>query len=178
MGSRARTFLANWRDEVRDSDLDATAKAVGLALSTRMNRHGMCFPSKERIATDTGLSARTVDGAIDRLEQRGLLDVSRSRGRSSNRYTAVSTPRELPGSEAPTPQELPGNPATAAPQPRSKEQPTPQELPPKAIESIPSLLPNDGREGGSSNGETPKAPEHIGQHVLDAYLERLKKLTR
>jgi hypothetical protein len=163
MGSRARTLLAKWRDAVRDSDLSSTAKLVALALSTRMNRYGGAWPSKDTIAGDTSLGRRTVDAAIETLEREGYLSVSRSRGRSSNRYTATNPARdagltlqELPGSDWSTPQDVRPHPATAAPQPGNSLHPTPQELPGKASESIPPFpSAQDGEEGGSSNGEQP-----------------------
>jgi hypothetical protein len=177
MTSRARTDLQKWRDAVRDSELKSTAKLVALVLSTRMNRHLVAYPSKETIATDCSLSRRSVDAAVDVLEKAGYLQVSRSRGRSSNNYTGT-TPQELQGSRPPTVHDVPGNPATDAPQPGSKRPPTPQELPSKASESIPPFPPFNGREGGSSNGERPETPNRIEQHELNAYVERLREAAR
>jgi hypothetical protein len=86
-----RAQLAAWRDALRDSDLDPTAKLVGFVISTWWDRNGNgAFPSKPTITAAAGLrSPRAVDQAVHRLEQAGFLDVSRSRGRSSNRYSAT-----------------------------------------------------------------------------------------
>lgn len=87
--SRRRAPQAAWREAVQESTLDPGAKFVALALSIYMNKKGECFPAKETLARDCSLSKRTVDYAILRLERAGFLNVSRSRGRSSNHYRAT-----------------------------------------------------------------------------------------
>jgi hypothetical protein len=77
-----------WRDAIRDSTLDATAKAVAWTLSTYMNGRGEAWPSKNTLAVGASKSKRAVDGAIVRITRAGYLDVSQSKGRSSNRYQA------------------------------------------------------------------------------------------
>ncbi len=82
-----------WRDAIRDSDeLDRTAKLVAFVLSTYMNGSGKAFPSKGTIAAGAGLGSgrRAVDQAIVRLEAAGYLDVQRTKGRTSWRYTATT----------------------------------------------------------------------------------------
>lgn len=85
-----RAILAEWRNALRDSRLDTTAKAVGFVIATYWSSSGRnAFPNKETIAKGATVSKRTADTAIDRLEAAGFLDVSRSRGGSSNRYLAT-----------------------------------------------------------------------------------------
>jgi hypothetical protein len=86
----SRSLLAAWRDAVRDSGLDRTAKLVAFVISTYMDSIGKAFPSKATIAAGSSLGAgrRAVDRAVDRLEASGLLKIRRSRGRVSFRYFA------------------------------------------------------------------------------------------
>ncbi len=89
---RGRPFVAQWREAVRESDADSTAKTVAWALSTWMNSSGSAFPSKQTIARGASLSVRAVDAAIDRLDVENggeLLIVSRRRGSRGWRYQAV-----------------------------------------------------------------------------------------
>jgi hypothetical protein len=78
-----------WRDAIRDSDLDRTAKLVAYTLSTYMNSEGECWPGKDLLARKVPLAKRAVDGAIARIEQGGYLLVARSLGHASNRYYAT-----------------------------------------------------------------------------------------
>jgi hypothetical protein len=83
-------LVPTWRNEIRDSELDAKAKHVGLTLSTWMSSDGVCYPSRPTQAEACGYSVRTIDRAIARLERAGLLVVSRGTGRgNSNQYAAV-----------------------------------------------------------------------------------------
>ena len=68
-----RKSLGNaWRDAIRDSDLDRTAKLVAFVVSIYMNGQGWAFPSKATIAEGCNLdSIRTVDVAVQRLERAG-----------------------------------------------------------------------------------------------------------
>jgi DNA-binding MarR family transcriptional regulator len=85
-----RALLAKWRDALRDSQLDKTAKTVGYVIATYWNSRGLsAFPAKKTIAAGASVSKRTADAAVDRLELAGFLEVSRSRGRLSNRYAAT-----------------------------------------------------------------------------------------
>lgn len=78
-----------WRIAVRESSLDATAKHVALTLDTFMDKRGLAWPGRQTLAEATGYAVRTVDRALVRLEQAGLLTVKRGGGRRSNRYCAV-----------------------------------------------------------------------------------------
>jgi DNA-binding transcriptional ArsR family regulator len=78
-----------WRLELVESELDATARLVGLTLDTFMSAGGVCFPSRAAIAHRSGLDVRTVERATRRLERAGLLRVERGGGRTCSRYYAL-----------------------------------------------------------------------------------------
>ncbi len=61
--------------------LTATTKAVLVALAARADPKGCCYPSIDRIADDTRLSARACQKAIPDLEAGGFLTVNRNTGR-------------------------------------------------------------------------------------------------
>jgi hypothetical protein len=142
-----RAQLARWRDAIRDSNLDGTAKLVGFVISTWWDRNGNgAYPSKPTIAAAASLrSPRAVDEAVHRLEAAGFLDVSRSKGRSSNRYSAtLPTPHDGAGSTMHADAGLPRipvhgltdfNPASNGTQPCTKQ---PLTLHPAAPESAES----------------------------------------
>jgi hypothetical protein len=96
--------VAHWRNALRDSDLDRTAKLVGFVLSTYMDGRMAAWPAKTTLAHGASLGREgqkgntAVDTAIDRLEARGLLVVDRKRGRRGFHYTGV-IPRWYEGFE-------------------------------------------------------------------------------
>jgi hypothetical protein len=87
--------VRHWRNALRDSELDRTAKLVGFVLSTYMDGRGAAWPAKTTLAEVASLGREgqkgntAVDTAIDRLEGAGLLVVDRRRGRRGFLYTAV-----------------------------------------------------------------------------------------
>lgn len=87
----------DWRNAIRDSDLDRTAKLVCFVISTYMNGKGEAYPAKETIASGAGLGKgkRSVDQAVNRIEAAGYLGVERFKGRRSFRYLAT-TPNVAP----------------------------------------------------------------------------------
>jgi len=123
---------ARWRNAIRDSDLDRTAKGVAYTLSTYMNGAGEAFPSKDTLAAGAGLgSRRSVDVAVDKLEAEGFVTILRSRGRRSFRYRAA--PASLNGA---APARLTAdNGASDDTQLRTPRHPTAHALLPKAVES-------------------------------------------
>lgn len=149
-----RSLVMEWRDAVRDSDLPAAVRLVALALSTRMSSSGSAYPSKERIATDCGLSKRTIDRAIETLEAARLLAVSRSTGRSSNRYQAIPTLQELQGSED-------ANRATDDGRPCNPRPPTMQQLHPKAVEIERESVSGKERRGATRSAKHPTPAEQV-----------------
>jgi hypothetical protein len=102
-----------WRIAVRDSrhpHIDVTAAAVAFALDSYANRQGYCWPSRNTIAAGAKCDVRTVDRAVRRLEAAGFVEVSRSRGRTSNSYRLL-----IPNSGTPPPLNSDGeSPLTAA----------------------------------------------------------------
>ena len=96
--------VAVWRDAIRDSGLDRTARLVAFVLSTYMTADGETghdrqhpSPSKTTLARGAGLSSAykgstAVSAAIDRLQAAGYLEVERRRGWQGYRYRA-SIPR-------------------------------------------------------------------------------------
>jgi hypothetical protein len=85
----SKSLPAIWRDAIRDSALDRTAKLVAFVLATFMNRQGHCYPSQDTIAAGGSLTDRAVHLATSRLERSGFLTVERSKGRSSHSYLAA-----------------------------------------------------------------------------------------
>lgn len=90
-----RPPLAEWRDAIRDSDLDVTAKAAAWALSTYFTGDGRTghdrqhpAPSKATLARGISVCKRTLDAAIHRVEIAGYLFVGQSSGRRTNHYEA------------------------------------------------------------------------------------------
>jgi len=67
-------------------DVSPAKKLVLLALADRADENHVCYPSNQRICSDTGLHRETVFKAIDELEADGFLTVTRVLGRS-NRFT-------------------------------------------------------------------------------------------
>lgn len=101
MSSTRKGLSAVWRDAIRDSDLDRTAKAVAFVLSTYVDGRGQAFPSLETLAAGASVTARSVYPALARLEGNGFLYVQRSKTRRGNRYlvTLPETANELRRSE-------------------------------------------------------------------------------
>ncbi|WP_421789244.1 helix-turn-helix domain-containing protein [Hyphobacterium sp.] len=64
--------------------LKGPAKAVAFTLAMRENKKlGYAWPSIQKIADDCGYSTRSVQRALNKLEQRGLVIIYRRRGRSN-----------------------------------------------------------------------------------------------
>lgn len=62
------------RQMIRSGDLTTTAKLVGAAMFDYSDEHGRnVFPSKAKLATDTGLSKSTVHRAIQSLRDAGWI---------------------------------------------------------------------------------------------------------
>lgn len=78
-----------WRNAIRDSGLDMTAKLVAHTLDTYLDGHGDGWPSRATIANGATCSVSAVKRAIHRLEAGGFLLVVRSSGRRTNRYHAT-----------------------------------------------------------------------------------------
>jgi hypothetical protein len=140
--SSRRADPLRWRDAVRDSDLDPTAKLVAFVISTYMDGAGKCFPGKELLAQGSSLrSIRSVDYAVHRIESAGLIRVARSRGGGPNRYhaavphaDAVLSPQRKTGCTT-------GNPACGGSKPRISLPKTPHAVAPESAEGAESGAP-------------------------------------
>src|SRR6266508_1643460 len=97
----SRTFLAKWRNAVRDAEcLDSSAKLILLMLSTYMDASGLAWPAKTTLAGKARISARTVDRAISAAELAGFLNVTHATGykRAGNKYRAT-IPNSVTGTD-------------------------------------------------------------------------------
>lgn len=102
--------LVDWRHAICETDLDSTAKLVALVIGCYMNAVGEARPSRATIARSAGLSVRSVELALPRIEGTGFLSVKHSKGRTANRYQADltanlvrrSTAKDVRGSDRPT----------------------------------------------------------------------------
>lgn len=78
-------------DRVYKSDLPSRAKQIMFYLINRANAEGTCFPSNKTIATDCGISTRTVQRTMKVLLEKGFIKKdSRFRelgGQTSNLFT-------------------------------------------------------------------------------------------
>jgi hypothetical protein len=88
--SGRRSVSIRWRNAIRDSSLDRTAKLVAFVLSTFFNAAGYARVSKETLAAGGSVTDRAVDSAINRIEEAGFLTVARSNGGNgwTNEYFA------------------------------------------------------------------------------------------
>jgi hypothetical protein len=130
-----------WRDAIRDSELDGTAKHVAHVISTYMNGAGDTFVGKATIAKGASLkSVRAVDYAVKRLEREGLIEIVPSMGGRPNHYLARtphhdagSTPHGDAGS---TPHLTTSDPASDDSEPRTAVPSTPHgDAPESEVES-------------------------------------------
>jgi Helix-turn-helix domain len=112
---------------------NCTSKLVLIALADNSNDQRVCWPSIDYIAKKCDLSINAVSSQIKKLELMGLIEVDRSIGRTSNRYTI-----------------LPNQPPTAC---RVQLKPTPHgvDQPPTALD----LTPHDV---GTNHKEPSKEP--------------------
>ena len=67
--------------------VDAYCKAVLHALAHRIDNSQSCWPSMARLAEDSGMSIRKAREVTRQLHEIGLIEVTHSQGRKSNRYT-------------------------------------------------------------------------------------------
>lgn len=76
----------------RKLPLIASDKALLYALCSYVDERNQCYPSQATLATDAGMSVRTVGSKCQRFERLGLIERSsrmraEGRGRSSDRFT-------------------------------------------------------------------------------------------
>jgi hypothetical protein len=71
-------------NELDEAGLSLSAFRVYFNLLRRSDKHFTCYPGGRRIAEDCGLNRETVIKALHELETRGMLQINRNWGRSSD----------------------------------------------------------------------------------------------
>jgi len=62
--------------------------AVFFWLCTYANENGTCFPSRKKLASDCGLSDRTVDKYLAQLVETNLIEKKKRKNKGTNEYTS------------------------------------------------------------------------------------------
>jgi len=75
-----------------DRRVKGGTKMVLVALAWRANKSGVCWPSEQTIATDSGLSRRQVRSAIAKLAASGMISVEKRRGGRNTYRICVASP--------------------------------------------------------------------------------------
>jgi hypothetical protein len=78
--------LIDWRHSICQSELDPIAKLVAFVIACHMDGGGHSWPSRQIIAKEANSHVRTIERAIKRVEDAGLLCVQHSPGRHVNHY--------------------------------------------------------------------------------------------
>lgn len=170
----------------RDKTITGNAKLVYLALSSRANAHGQCWPSVRTIADDASMSENTARTALKELRARNLvhwtpMPAREDGGQSSNLYTLG------PATVAPTPlQDLHRGGAAAAPAPlhdlRTNEhhlERTPLEVTPPAPQGGQQLALLDDVEAEASEDLFEQAWKHWPRkESKKTARERFRRITR
>ena len=96
-----------WLNEINaDCDISSTSFRVAYAIADHLNRvTGCAWPSNTRIAKRMGLSNKSISRAIGELENRGWLNVKRSR-MSTNEYRLAWPSRSAEHSSAPNKEDI------------------------------------------------------------------------
>ena len=79
-----------WQDKAWKLKLDASSKAVILALCFRANEDGECWPSLAGISELTGLNVKTVKTVLPSLVARGLIEKESGHG-VKNKYKLLDS---------------------------------------------------------------------------------------
>ena len=83
-----------WQDKAWKLKLDASSKAVILALCFRANEDGECWPSLAGISELTGLNVKTVKSVLPSLVARGLIEKESGHG-VKNKYKLLDSGFDL-----------------------------------------------------------------------------------
>lgn len=152
---------------IRDATLPAMVKLVYTYLSTYCSDVRSAYPSKARIARETGISVRSVDGAILAAEKAGLLTVRRRPRDNRDNETNIYLLHDLgggyvAGSGDPTPpaagaggvgQEMRESPAGGAPELDQRSRPASTET--TSTSSDAACAPRAAARGRDSATRTP-----------------------
>jgi hypothetical protein len=176
------SVLFAWRSAIVASDLPPTTRLVLLTLSLHMDAGGgSCWPSVELLARETGANRATVIRHLAAAERLGWLAAERSRGRTSNHYSAAMPKPEQSHSATDQPSHL----ATVAESDRRRElpQPSPSAIQPSLSVSQPSHRATRGRTEGAKEVASEDAaafaafwddyPRRNGQRVGRAQAEKV-----
>lgn len=140
---------------------------VYVALTWRLDADGTAFPSHALLAEDSGVSVSSVQRALNRLRELGVVDwEQRARpndpGQTSNRYTVhVHRQQPLParsaGSQAPLPDKSAGSPQRDSPSVTVTDPPLPPgqgDRPPRSQGPAPSVTLTDELDPGNKTHRT------------------------
>lgn len=83
---------------LKDTSLKASDKSVYSVICMYAdNRTSECYPSRGTLMKEAGVSDKTLRKSLDRLKERGYIDVRRRnnhRGRTSNLYVLLEVPSQ------------------------------------------------------------------------------------
>jgi len=162
-----------WRQAIRDSDLDGTAKHVAHVISTYMNGAGDTFVGKETIARGASLkSVRAVDRAVHRIENAKFISVLRTNGGRPNHYLAQTpnTPYRETGSTLHAHTGL--DPVSGDTEPRTSRPPTPYRGTPE-VEVLESAVQSVDGKPTTNKSHLEELLEPIG-HIYPGQLRELE----
>ena len=162
--------------EARRSDLSPAERHVLLVLAWRANAEMECWPSEETIMADTGLSKSTVQRALKRLMELGVITVIKSH-RATNRYTLAGvmvTPEKSQDDADPVSQRhLPGVMVTPGrchgDTPTSKEQVMNKKGEDRDPVTEPDETPGKGRKRNAERFVKPTAAEVKAYVTVNGY---------
>lgn len=81
--------IPNWL--LRSENVSPHAKMLYLHLSSRVDEHGVCWPSQRRLADESGMSERQVQRALSELKNFGIVrvEVEKHATGRRNRYHLI-----------------------------------------------------------------------------------------
>lgn len=88
---------------------DGYAKSVLIALSRYVNDEGTCFPSQQRLSSDTGFSRNRVVKSLRLLEKEGIISSSCPYSGGHTTYSFIYLTEDIMSRESCTPQVQEGN---------------------------------------------------------------------
>jgi DNA-binding MarR family transcriptional regulator len=165
-------------------DLAPTPRFVLLALADHADDAGRCYPSIARLAQRTGLSPRSIQTSIKKLQAKGYIDVEVNAGkRGTNVYVlrltpaGTALPKEIhPARDSPPPRKgCTPSPAGAAPEPSynrqepSKENPLTPPLDSERLDQS-KLTPEQTTTSAKGNHAT-KVKEGVADGYVDVEAE-------
>lgn len=86
---------------LKSSVTDPTEAAVLVALASFADKYCSCYPSVQSLCDRSRYKERTVQGAVKRLEERGILSVKIGRGRGGANFYTIHPAALKPAGDAP-----------------------------------------------------------------------------